>query len=181
MRRLGLIQTQGEENICLSSCLALALPRGLKQPVPTLLIEVSLWRGVGARVRVQIRQESLRVNFRGSQSDQDVRERGPGAEQESWYNWELILCLGEGPLPTAGVAGSATLAVCRRARPRGDQNTCGLSPTSGLRMQRVFCFFSSSKKDEIGLVLHEHLLYCSFPFFSLLLSSGGRSLCCVGL
>lgn len=141
VRHLGLIQTEGEENICLSSCLALALPRGLKQPVPTLLIEVSLWRGVGARVRVQIRQESLRVNFRGSQSDQDVRERGPGAEQEFRYNWELILCLGEGPLPTAGVAGSATLAVCRRARPRGDQNTCGLSPTSGLCMQRVFLVF----------------------------------------
>lgn len=51
---------------------------------------------------------------------------------------------------------SATLAVCGvEPQPQGDQDICGFNLTSTPHIQMDFLF---SKKDEIGLVLHEHIL-----------------------
>lgn len=74
-------------------------------------------------------------------------------------NWEQLPHFEDSSLPPA-----RTLAVCgAAAAPSWDQSICGSHPRSAPRIQKDFFFFS--KKDEIGLVLHEHILYCFVLFF----------------
>lgn len=133
-------------------------------------------RGGGRRSTAICDQESFRVPLGGSQSDKDAWEGGQATQLEFRYSGGLVPHFRGGPLCRQGQQGQGQgLALPLSRWGSGSlplwHQSCGVHLGSAPRLQKDFFFFS--KKDEIGLVLHEHSLCCSF-FFSLLISFGGR-------